>query len=162
MIEIVLLAVAFLSSALSQGALPLGLTPTLLQLNSGWARMPYNVTESSWVPNLYLLNTPVAVVFQFSDAFCPGERVSVFVNGTFFGNSTEVPIPPPATDCAPNLNSPAGTAAYPLVYSRLEAELPAGQHQIAFKLIQSNPTYPTGIMFTRAYIPFESECPCSN
>lgn len=151
---------ALLKLSCAQSAPPSGLIPTLLELNSGWSRMPYNLSQSSWIPNLYRLSTPLPVRFQFTDAFCPGERVSVFVNGTLLANSTDVPIP--AASCAPNLPLPEGTAAYPQVYSQLDLELPAGQHEIAFQIIQNNPAFNTGIMFTRAYIEYDSGCPCSN
>lgn len=155
------LCFSFFVLSRSQSIPPTFLLVTQLEMNSDWARLPYNTSRSNWIPNLYRLNAPVPLRFEFTDAFCPGERVSVFVNGTLYANSTDVPIP--ATGgCEPDLNLPEGTAAFPEVYSRLELDLPAGQHQIAFKLIQNNPAYTTGIMFARAYIPFESGCPCSN
>jgi hypothetical protein len=158
-VVVVAVVVATADVVFAQSGPPTSLIPTLLELNSGWARLPYNVSESVWISNLYILDTPLPFRFQFTDAFCPGERVSVFVNGTFMVNSTQVPIP--LATCAPDLNLPKGTAAFPEIYSQLDMELPAGRHEIAFKVIQSNPDFTSGIMFARAYIPIENGCPCS-
>ena len=134
---------------------------TMLQLNSGWAKVAYNTSITPWITSQYVLDAPVPVQFQFTDAFCPGERVSIYINGTFFMNSTEVPVPSSNSSCYPNLALPEGTFGYPDVYSQASATLPAGQHTITLLLIQSNPKFVAGLMFMRAFIYFESCTECT-
>lgn len=135
---------------------PSDLIPTRLLMNSGWSRMPYNVTVSPWIPNVYKLEALVPLRVAFSDAYCPGDMVSLYVNGTFLKNSTSVPAF--SDNCKPGLNLPDGTAAYPELYSRAEFWVPAGNHSIALKSIQTAEGLSAGAMYIKAELPLRSDC----
>lgn len=87
--------------------------------------------------------------------------MSVYINGTFFANSTDVPFPPQLL-CYPGMALPEGTVAFSDIYSRLDVELPAGEHEISFMLTRSNPVFQRGLMYARAFIELESKCSSSD
>ena len=54
----------------------------MLQLNSGWAKVTqYIITP--WITSQYVLDAPVPVQFQFTDAFALVAHC-VDINGTFY------------------------------------------------------------------------------
>ncbi len=118
--------------------------------------MTFNMTESAWVKNVFKVIAPVPVKVIYSDAFCPGKMVSLYVNGSFFMNSTQVPLNPGT--CDPKLVFPSATLAFPEKFSHAEFDLPMGEHSITAKVIQSDANIPAGVMYMRAYIPIPFSC----
>ena len=137
---------------------PSTLIPSLMNLNGGWSKMPFNVTLSPWVFNVFKVNAPVPISLVYSDAYCPGKMVSIYVNNTFLMDSTSVPFPPVAGFCNPRIDLPSGTLALGDIFSHAYFNLPAGEHEIAVKIIQNDPKVPSGVMFLRAYIPPNVNC----
>ena len=151
--------VALLSLVYAQGSgiiVPIGLIPTSLELNSGWSPLAFNMTQSPWIPNLFKVSSPVPFAVAYSDAFCPGKMVSIYVNGTLMANSTTVPQQ--NGTCTPRISQPMGTVAFPNLFSHALLNLPQGDHEIAVKVIQSDPQIPTGIMYLRAVIFPKNSC----
>ena len=148
--------VSLISQVVAQGFVPTGLIPTALDLNSGWSPLVYNITQSPWIPNLFKISSPIPFVLLYSDAFCPGKMVSIYVNGTMMIDSTTVPQQ--NGNCDPKINQPIGTFAFPQLFSHAVLNLPQGEHEIAVKVIQSDPKLPTGIMYIRAFIPPKFSC----
>lgn len=134
----------------------IGFIQTQLELNSGWSQLPFNITESPWIPNIFKIYSPIPFILLYSDAFCPGKMVSIYVNGTFKMNSTTVPQQ--IGTCNPRIEEPFGTFALPDIFSHANIVLPEGEHEISVKVIQSDPEFPTGIMFLRALIPPKYSC----
>lgn len=145
-----------LLSAVHGQGVPDNLIPTLMELNSGWTQMSFNLTSSPWIPNLYKTISPVPFKVVYSDAFCPGKMVSIYVNGTLKMNSTQVPMT--NGTCDPRLPLPMATFAFPDQFSHAIFALPAGEHDIAIKVIQSDPKSPSGLMYLRSFISTPSEC----
>lgn len=112
--------------------------------------MAYNMSQSPWVTNLFKVVTPVPALIVYSDAFCPGKMVSIYVNGTFLMNSTQVPLNPGS--CDPRISLPDGTFDLPAVYSHANFSLPMGEHSIAVKVIQYDESIPSGVMYIRAVL----------
>lgn len=139
-------------------SLPPGLIPTSMDLNGVWSPLPYNMTASPWVPYLYVVKSPIPFKVVYSDAGCPGQMVSLYINGTFLMNSTQVPFPPVAGICNPRIDLPMATFQFPNVFSHANFSLPAGQHSIAIKVIRSNASVPIGIMYMRAFIKIPTIC----
>lgn len=137
-------------SSLVFGQLPTNLIPSLLDLNSGWSPMSFNMTRSAWVTNSFKVIAPVPVRILYSDAFCPGKMVSIYVNGTFLMNSTQVPLNPGT--CDPKFVLPAATFAFPDKFSHANFSLPVGEHSIAVKVIQYDENIPNGVMYIRALL----------
>lgn len=156
MLAALILVSSLIFQVISQGPVPTNLIPTALYLNSGWSLLPFNMTESSWVPNLFKVSSPIPFVVLYSDAFCPGKMVSIYVNGTLMLNSTSVPQQ--NGTCDPRINLPVGTFAFPEVFSHAKFTLPKGSHDISVKVIQYDPQLPSGIMYIRAYIPPKFTC----
>lgn len=142
--------------ASAQEVVPNNLIPTALDLNSGWSLLPFNMTQSPWIPNLFEVSSPIPFVVLYSDAFCPGKMVSIYVNGTLMINSTSVPQQDGT--CDPRIDLPSGTFAFPDLFSKARLTLPQGNHNISVKVIQYDPIFPTGIMYIRAYIPPKYTC----
>lgn len=140
----------------AQSPVPTNLIPTVLNLNSGWSLLPFNMTKSPWSPNLFKTSSPVPFVVLYSDAYCPGKMVSIYVNGTFMMNSTTVPQQ--NGTCSPRINLPMGTFALPDIYSHARLTLPQGIHDISIKVIQNDPQTPSGLMYIRAYISPKFAC----
>lgn len=140
----------------AEPVVPLDLIPTRMDLNGGWLQLLFNMTESAWIGNKFNLTSPVPVHFLYSDAFCPGKMVSIYVNGTFHLNSRNVTLNPGV--CSPRIELPAGTFAFPDVFSHADFILPEGEHEIAIKVIQWDPSLPTGKMFIRSYLTFPDPC----
>lgn len=136
--------------------IPSDLIPTRMNLNGGWSPLVFNMTKSSWVANKFILTAPVPVIVLFSDAFCPGKMVKIYVNGSFLLDSSTVPLNQGV--CSPRIPLPAGTFAFPDIFSHANFSLPAGEHEIAIKVIQNDPDLPTGIMYIRGYIPLLDPC----
>lgn len=137
---------------------PPGLIPTSMDLNGVWSVLPYNITISPWVPYLYIVKSPIPFQVVYSDAGCPGQMVSIYVNDTFLMNSTQVPFPPVAGICKPRIDLPMATFQFPNVFSHANFSLPAGQHDIAIKVIRSNTSLSVGKMYMRAFIKFPTIC----
>lgn len=138
------------------GQVPTGLVPTLLDLNSGWSPMTFNISESVWVTNLFKISVPVPIKIVYRDAFCPGKMVSIYVNGEFLMNSTQVPLNP--GKCEPRIVLPSATLYFPEKFSHANFSLPAGEHSIAIKVIQYDEIIPSGIMYIRAFLLPEVSC----
>ena len=138
-----------------QSSVPIGLIPAKMDLNGGWSSLFFNITQSPWVTNKFLVTAPLPLNLLFSDAFCPGKMVSIYINGSFSVNSTTVPL---NSNCSPRIDLPSGTFAFPDVFSHANLTLPVGVHEIAIKVIQSDPTLPTGIMYMRSYTSLSSIC----
>lgn len=153
-----LVALAFttlLSISLVFGqVIPTNLVPAMMGLDAGWSPMIFNMTESEWVKNVFKVIAPVPIRVIYSDAFCPGKMISLYVNGSFFMNSTQVPL----SICDPRLPLPSAALAFPEKFSRAEFDLPVGEHSIAAKVIQSDPTIPAGLMYLRAIISIPFSC----
>lgn len=132
------------------GQVPTDLVPYLMALNAPWSPMAFNMTQSPWVTNVYKVFVPVPVKIVYSDAFCPGKMVSIYVNGTFLMNSTQVPLN--SGTCDPRLNSPSATFAFPETFSHANFSLPVGEHSIAVKVIQYDEDFPSGVMYLRAVL----------
>lgn len=150
----------FLSSILFvsfvKSSIPSNLVPYLININAGWSELAYNMTKSPWIGNDFKIVAPVPLMVLYSDAYCPGEMVSIFVNGSFLMNSTSVPIP--SASCSPNIPLPMGTFVYPQTFSHANFTLPIGNHSIAVKVIQYDSRNPQGIMYMRAYTPISFNC----
>ena len=140
----------------AQGQVPTILIPAALELNSAWSPLPFNLTQSTWVPYLFKVFSPIPFVVVYSDDYCPGKMVSIYVNGTLMLNSTIVPQQ--NGTCDPRIEQPFGTFAFPEIFSHANFTLPQGEHDIAVKVIQSDPNFPTGLMFLRAAIPPNFTC----
>jgi hypothetical protein len=133
----------------SADAPPAGLVPFALDLDSGWTAVPYNLAQGVWITHEYKVESSIGFRVIFSDAYCPGEMVSLYVNGTFLRNSSSVPA---SSTCDPRVVSPVqARLGYPEAYSHLAFDLPPGNHSLAMKLIQVNSAYPQGSMYLRAY-----------
>ena len=118
--------------------------------------MIFNMSVSPWVTNLFKITAPVPIKIVYSDAFCPGKMVSIYVNGTLFINSTQVPLNPGI--CEPRLNLPAATFAFPDKFSHAVFNLPIGEHFIAIKVIQYDESIPSGVMYIRALLLPDLSC----
>ena len=146
----------FFFSSLVLGQVPTGLIPSLLDLNGRLSPMTFNMSESAWITNLFKVRAPVPVRVVYIDAFCPGKMVSIYVNGTFLMNSSQVPLDPGT--CNPRFVLPAATLAFPDKFSHANFSLPIGEHSIAVKVIQYDENFPTGIMYIGALIPMLDSC----
>lgn len=141
---------AFLFSSLVFGQVPTGLIPSLLDLNGRLSPMAFNLSESAWIKNEFKVRAAVPVRVVYSDAYCPGKMVSIYVNGTLFMNSTQVPLGPGT--CTPRFVLPAATLAFPHLFSHANFSLPIGEHSIAVKVIQYDESFPNGVMYIGAYL----------
>lgn len=137
---------------------PPGLIPMKMDLNGGWSPLSYNVTLSRWVPNVFVVESPAPFKMLYSDAFCPGEMVAIYVNGTFLMNSTQVPNPPLAGPCEPKIEFPLETFKLPDVFSHANFSLPMGRHELTVNVIQSNSDFPSGVMYMRSYLDLPFNC----
>lgn len=154
--KLIIVALFMFRLIFGQSSPPTSLIPTLMELNAGWSQMSFNVTRSPWIPNVYKTISPVPFKVAYSDAFCPGKMVSIYVNGTFKMNSTQVPQT--NGTCDPRLSLPMATVAFPELFSHAVFELPAGEHDIAVKVIQSDPSLPSGLMYLRSFLPLPTIC----
>lgn len=144
------------SASVFSALVPTDLIPSRMELNGGWSPLYFNVSKSLWVSNKFTVTSPVDFNLLYSDAFCPGKMVSIYVNGTFLTNSTQVPFNPVL--CSPRIDLPAGTFAFSNIFSHANVSLPAGEHEIAVKVIQYDSRLPSGVMYMRAYFPILSSC----
>lgn len=126
------------------------LMPSLLNLNGEWSPMVFNMTQSPWIKNIYKVIAPVPVNILYSDTYCPGKMVSIYVNDTFLMNSTSVPLNPGT--CYPKIDFPAGTFALSNQFSHANFTLPIGEHWISAKVIQYDENIPDGVMYIRSYL----------
>jgi len=159
-IESVLLLTLFLILKVSgQGnGPPPGLIPMKMDLNAAWSPLSFNASRSLWVPNVFVVESPIPFKVLYSDAFCPGDMVGIYVNGSFLMNSTQVPNPPIAGPCSPKIDFPLETFKLPGVFSHANFSLPMGKHEITVNLIQFDSEFPTGVMYMRSYLDLPFKC----
>lgn len=147
---------------LVSGQIPTSLIPTRLNLNSGWTPMAFNVTQSSWIPNKFKISAPETVQIQFTDAYCPGKMVAIYVDDKFLMNSTIVPLNSAPEPCKLSISYPSGAENLPNLYSHANFTLPLGEHEISIKVIQSIPNLDTGVMFIKAQLDLPFNCDKAN
>lgn len=128
---------------------------TPLELNEGWQPF-YFGPAGSWAmasntSGAFYTNYPVASIIRITDAFKTGDRFSLYLNGSFLGNST--------------LSNPNSTFYTPYPneawihsnYSHGEWLIPAGLHRFTIKVLDSVVPEGSGA-FIRADMNPEIEC----
>jgi hypothetical protein len=135
LVWLLLLLLFSLSAPVAGSALPTVVGEVLAEVGRGWYLFNFGLADT--FPRVkFILSAENAFIMQVTDIQCPGDRFEILNDGEPI--CTTAPISPSvAQNCSEKIISPSVAFGMPDRYSSLFSYIPAGNHNITIRVVES-------------------------